>query len=78
MTLSDEVLATEATLRDAGVSLDEVLATADVDRSTWTRWKNGSVKGARYDTMAKIKAAVAAKIEGKTAEPTPDQPQAAA
>lgn len=57
MTLADETKTIEATLRDAGIGLEDVLAHAGVDRSTWTRWKNGAVKYARYDTITKVKAA---------------------
>lgn len=59
MTLQTEIATLEGDLRDAGVSLDIVLSAASVDRSTWTRWKNGSVKGARYDTIVRVKAAAA-------------------
>jgi hypothetical protein len=59
MSLEREVEEIEATLSKAGVPLDVVLAKADVNRSTWTRWKNGTVKGARYDTWSKVKEAAA-------------------
>lgn len=63
MALTTEIAEMENALREAGVNLDAVLANAHVDRSTWTRWKNGSVKGARYDTMARVKDAVVGAIE---------------
>lgn len=62
MSLSTEIKDIEQGLRNAGANLDAVLATAKVDRSTWTRWKNGSVTGARYDTMARVREAVAAAL----------------
>lgn len=55
MTLSDEVKALEALIIGNGVSVDAVLSEASVDRSTWTRWKNSSVKGARYDTIQRVR-----------------------
>lgn len=59
MSLQVEVAEIEAALGQASVSLDDVLAKAGVNRSTWTRWKNGAVKGARYDTLTKVKSAAA-------------------
>lgn len=58
MDLQEHISALEAELKAARVPLDDVLGAANVDRSTWTRWKNGSVKGARYDTMARVMDAV--------------------
>jgi hypothetical protein len=65
MTLSAEIIEIEHSLRKAGVSLDAVLANAHIARSTWTRWKNGSVKGARYDTMSRVRASADAALKGR-------------
>ncbi len=62
MTLSDEAKAIETTLRDAGVRLSDVLHAANVNRATWTRWKNGSSKFGRYDTMSRVKEAASAAV----------------
>jgi len=35
------ILEIENRLKDAGLKLNAVLLAADVDRSTWTRWKMG-------------------------------------
>ena len=63
MTLSDEITALEGALRDADVPLDSVMESAGINRSTWTRWKNGSVQGARYDAIARVRAAADAAIK---------------
>lgn len=60
MSLASEITALETDLKTDGISVDAVLVKAGVDRSTWTRWKNGSVTGARYDTMQKVRSAAAA------------------
>jgi hypothetical protein len=62
MSLSDDIKDIERSLREAGANLDSVLQAAKVDRSTWTRWKNGSITGARYDTMERVRGAVAAAL----------------
>lgn len=62
MTLSDEAKAIEKTLRDAGLRLADILHAAGVDRSTWTRWKNGKSKFGRYDTMSRVKQAAEAAV----------------
>lgn len=59
MTLSDEITSLEASLKASGRSIADVLAEAGVNRSTWTRWKNGDVRGARYDTFQRVKTAAA-------------------
>ncbi|WP_091738887.1 hypothetical protein [Phenylobacterium immobile] len=58
MTLQNEIIEIEGALRTAGVPIDQILTQAGIDRSTWTRWKNGSVTGARYDSMVRVRAAV--------------------
>jgi transcriptional regulator with XRE-family HTH domain len=84
MSLQTEIEDLDATLARMGASLDQMLAAAGVNRSTWTRWKNGSVKGARYDTMEKVRAAAAAAMAQAspqtTSEPdkAPSQGRAAA
>lgn len=37
----DHVLELEQRLKDGNVNIGEVLAEAQIDRSTWTRWKQG-------------------------------------
>jgi hypothetical protein len=59
MTLKAEVAEIEAALSEADVPLDAVLVKAGINRSTWTRWKSGTVTGARYDTWSKVKSAAA-------------------
>lgn len=71
MALKDEIAEIEATLRGAGASLERVLAEARVDRSTWTRWKNGAITGARYDNMARVREAVAAALRETRATGNP-------
>lgn len=42
MHIPSEVLAIEGRLKAAGVPVQSLLEAAEVDRSTWTRWKSGS------------------------------------
>mgnify|MGYP001162867656 CR=1 FL=1 len=63
MTLSDEITDLEQALRAASVPLDSVIESAGINRSTWTRWKSGSVKGARYDTLARVRQVADAAIQ---------------
>lgn len=65
MTLSAEIDDLERSLRGAGIAVEDVLSTARINRSTWTRWKNGSVQGARYDAIARVRAAADAAIKAK-------------
>lgn len=65
-TLSIEINAIEAKLKSRGVRLDAVLRLAGVNRTTWTRWKNKTVPGARYDTLSRVNSAV----EAAMADPT--------
>lgn len=58
MKLSDEIKDIEKALKDDGLDLVAILQSARVDRSTWTRWKSGSVRGARYDTMSRVRDAI--------------------
>lgn len=59
MSLQAEISDLDKALRDAGVSVDAVLQQADINRSTWTRWKSGTVTGARYDDVMRVRAIVA-------------------
>lgn len=65
MSLSAEIADLERSLREADVPLDGVITSAGINRSTWTRWKNGSVQGARYDAIARVRAAADAAIKSK-------------
>ncbi len=65
MSLKAEISNLEESLRLAGASLDDVIESAGINRSTWTRWKNGSVQGARYDAIARVRAAADAAIKSK-------------
>lgn len=65
MSLVSEIRDLEDRLRTVGASLDGVIESAGINRSTWTRWKNGSVQGARYDTIARVRAAAEAAIKTK-------------
>ncbi len=65
MTLSAEIADLERSLREANIPLDGVITSAGINRSTWTRWKNGSVQGARYDAIARVRAAADAAIKSK-------------
>lgn len=62
MSLKDDITALETELKAAGVSIGAVLGAAGVDRSSWTRWKGGTVKGARYDKMVRVQEAARAAI----------------
>lgn len=55
MAFHDELAELKRTLKDAGVSVDDVLARAGVNRSSWTRWGQGNI--ARYDRWTAVKAA---------------------
>jgi hypothetical protein len=55
MAFHDELAELKQALKDAGVSVDDVLARAGVNRSSWTRWGQGNI--ARYDRWAAVKAA---------------------
>jgi hypothetical protein len=75
MNLQEDVLEIERALDKAGASLERMLAAAGVNRSTWTRWKNGSVTGARYDTISRVRSAADAAIaatKGLSAHPAQD------
>jgi hypothetical protein len=42
MSTADEIRAIEAKAHRAGIKMAEVLRTAEIDRSMWTRWKNNT------------------------------------
>ncbi len=77
MSLSAEIKDIEFSLRGAGADLETVLKDARVDRSTWTRWKNGSVTGARYDTMARIRESVRVALAAARDRSSPSNTEAA-
>lgn len=42
MSTADEIAAFEKSVQDRGLRIADVLREAAIDRSMWTRWKNGS------------------------------------
>lgn len=42
MNLRPDILQIEAKLKAAGIPLRELLSAAEIDRSTWTRWRAGT------------------------------------
>ena len=42
MSTADEITAFEKSVQDRGLRIADVLREAAIDRSMWTRWKNGS------------------------------------
>lgn len=44
MSITDEITRFEAQVKADGLRIGDVLASAGVDRSTWTRWKAGTTK----------------------------------
>jgi hypothetical protein len=64
-TFETELDTLKKALAQASVSIDEVLERAGVDRSTWTRWNNGSVTSPRFDSWAKVKDASAHLLKRK-------------
>lgn len=74
MTLAHEITDLETALREAGVALDGVLLSAGINRSTWTRWKNGSVQGARYDAISRVRSAASDAIAKRLAANGNDHP----
>jgi hypothetical protein len=44
MATKDEVTAFEDRANDAGLTIAAILREAGIDRSLWTRWKNGTVE----------------------------------
>lgn len=70
MAFKDDLAALRETLAEKGVSVGAVLRQAGVDRSTWTRWNNGTAKP-RLESWAGVCAAadrlVADRREGRAA-----------
>lgn len=42
MSTADEIAAFEKSVQDRGLRIADVLKKAGIDRSMWTRWKNGT------------------------------------
>jgi hypothetical protein len=63
MSLAAEVSGIERDLRDAGISLGTLLEKADIDRSTWTRWRSGAVRGPQLTNWNAVKAAASALLK---------------
>lgn len=42
MSTADEIAQFEKSVQDRGLRIADVLRTAEIDRSMWTRWKNGT------------------------------------
>lgn len=78
MSLKKEITSLEKAIRTAGADLDEVLRVANVDRSTWTRWKSGAVVGARYDTIERVRQSATKAIARATRQKPPPETGAAA
>lgn len=58
MSTPDEILALEKAVRIAGFRVADILRASGVDRSTWTRWRNG-VTSPRLDNWKAVNKAVA-------------------
>lgn len=43
MTHPDDIPAMEKALKERGISIDRLCTEASINKSTWTRWKNGVV-----------------------------------
>ena len=66
MNLRSEIAKRENRIKEIGVSLDDILEEAGVDRSTWTRWKNGAIGSPKLKSWSAIDQAIA-KAEGRAA-----------
>ena len=64
MSTTDEILALEKAARIAGFRVADILRAAKLDRSTWTRWRNG-VTSPRLDNWRTVHRAVDELIAGK-------------
>lgn len=62
-TPKDHVDRLASRLKEEGVPIDLVLSEAKVDRSTWTRWKQGKLTP-RMDSWMRVKAAAEARLAG--------------
>lgn len=63
MSTTEEILALEKQARSAGFRVADILRAAGVDRSTWTRWRNG-VTSPRLDNWKAVNKAVADLLAG--------------
>jgi hypothetical protein len=61
-TPKQQVLALESRLKSVGVRIDDVLAAAKVDRSTWTRWKQGKLTP-KLTSWQRLQAAVDERLQ---------------
>ncbi|MGV8833269.1 MAG: hypothetical protein ACOH2N_14945 [Devosia sp.] len=64
MSTTDEILALERAARIAGFRVADILRAANLDRSTWTRWRNG-VTSPRLDNWRAVHKAVDHLIAGQ-------------
>jgi len=64
MAFADELAELKTHLKESGVAVGEVLASAGVDRSTWTRWGQGQTP--RHDRWEAVKAAAASLVEDRS------------
>jgi hypothetical protein len=62
MSTTDEITKFEKQVHDDGLRIAEVLRVAGVDRSMWTRWKNGSTTPRLDNWRAVEKAAAELKL----------------
>lgn len=58
MSTNSEVIEFETKVRAAGITIADVLREAGVDRSLWTRWKNGTTTP-RLDNWRSVERAAA-------------------
>lgn len=63
MSTTEEILALEKAARTAGFRVADILRASGVDRSTWTRWRNGDTSP-RLDNWKAVNKAVAELIAG--------------
>lgn len=66
METADEIRALETRAQGAGLRIADVLRHAGVDRSMWTRWKNGDTVP-RLDNWRAVERALADLIEQQAA-----------
>lgn len=63
MSTNSEILEFETKVRSAGITIADVLREAGVDRSLWTRWKNGTTTP-RLDNWRSVERAAAKLTRG--------------
>lgn len=66
MSTADEIAAFEKSVQDRGLRIADVLRAAEIDRSMWTRWKNGSTTP-RLDNWRAVERAADALASGAAA-----------